>query len=130
MIKFLTFQTLILVTLKIIYDIEFINLHFLTFFVLLGGCYITYIKQFLIIYNLDVSGKELDILNVLFHIIPFLIIWLRYDLKKKYILETYTYILCYYYIFIPENVYYLQDQNMIYLNIIIFIISILFYIII
>lgn len=133
MIELLTFQTILLILVKHVFGFEFLNLHFLTFLLLLGGCYITFVKQFLVIKyggdkHIDVSGRVLAVSNVLFHIIPFLYMWLSFKADRKMLLETYVYLICYYYLFDPHKVYYIE--NMIYytLNIILCTIAFLYYI--
>lgn len=133
MIEFLTFQTVLLVLLKHVYNFEILNLHFLTFLLLLGGCYITFVKQFLVIKysndkQIDVSGRVLAISNVLFHIIPFLYIWFNYKINKNMLLETYVYLICYYYLFDPHKVYYIENTMFYTLNSILCILAFVYYI--
>jgi hypothetical protein len=135
MIEFLTFQTIILVLLKLQYNIEILNLHFLTFLLLLGGCYITFVKQFLIIKygrhkQIDISGKVLKMSNILFHILPFIYIWLTYKTSRNMLFETYVYLLCYYYLFNPHKVYYIEDTMVYTLNSVLSIIAFFYYILI
>jgi hypothetical protein len=132
MIEFLTFQTFILVSLKYVYNIEVLNLHFLTFLVLLGGCYITFVKQFLVFRyydenQIDVSGRILTIFNILFHILPFLYIWLTSQPDRTMLLETYSYIICYYYLFDPRKVYFIEDTMLYTLNGIMCLIAFVYY---
>ena len=82
-VSFLTIQICILVLLKHFFDIDILNLHFLSFVLFLGGNYITYVKQFIVYKRFDISGKELCFGNIIFHIIPFLYIWSKYTLNKK-----------------------------------------------
>ena len=102
-VSFLTVQVCILIVLKHFFDIDVLNLHLLSFVIFIGGCYITYVKQFLVYNKFDISGKELHIGNLLFHIIPFIYIWSKYTLNKKYILETLVYVLIYVYMYNPKK---------------------------
>ena len=110
-VSFLTVQVCILILLKHTFDINILNLHFLSFVIFLGGCYITYVKQFLIYKKYDISGKVLHISNVIFHIIPFLYIWMKYKLNKKYILETLLFVVIYVYMYNPKKKYFISDKE-------------------
>jgi hypothetical protein len=115
-----------------VYNIEVLNLHFLTFLVLLGGCYITFVKQFLVFRyydenQIDVSGRILTIFNILFHILPFLYIWLTSQPDRTMLLETYSYIICYYYLFDPRKVYFIEDTMLYTLNGIMCLIAFVYY---
>jgi hypothetical protein len=111
MIHYLTIQTCCLVLLKAFYGLDFINLHFLTIVVFFGGCYLTYVKEFVIIDRYDVGQQELIISNFPLHILPFLYIWKTYELNKNNLLETYLYLLIYFYVFNPNNIYKLTPQE-------------------
>jgi hypothetical protein len=121
MIQFLTFQTCLLVLLKMYYNVEFINLHFLTLFVFFGGCYIAYVKQFIIIQKIDIGQRELIFFNLPFHILPFLYIWKTNTLNKNNLLETYLYLLVYYNLFNPSKIYSITKKEKRNLSILIFV---------
>jgi hypothetical protein len=127
MIQFLTFQTCVLVILKHLFNLEFINLHFLTMMVLFGGSYITYVKEFVVIHKYDIGHRFTILLNLPFHIIPFLYIWKTYKINKKYLLETLLYLLIYYNLFNPSKTYYFIKHEMEKISIMLFIGLILFF---
>lgn len=110
-VSFLTIQVCILVLLKFFFDINVVNLHLLSLIIFLGGCYITYVKQFIVFNNYDVSGEELHIGNIIFHIIPFIYIWSVYTLDKKYMLETVLFVIIYVYMYNPKTKYYIVDKE-------------------
>lgn len=127
MIQFLTFQTLVLIFLKSFFNIEFVNLHLLTFIVLVGGFYLTYVKEFIVFMNKDLSGISLQLSNILIHFLPFLYVWKTFDVHKNYIIETITMFTVYIYVFKPKKVYYIKDKEMLRLYGLFFVILVLFY---
>ena len=129
-VSFLTTQVCILIMSKHFFDISVLNLHLLSFVIFIGGCYITYVKQFIVFDELDISGKELHIGNLLFHIIPFLYIWSNYKLNKKYILETIVYLLIYVYMYNPKKKYYITDKEYRLYGMYFTLVAVLFYIVI
>ena len=129
-VSFLTVQVCILIMLKHFFDIDVLNLHLLSFILFIGGCYITYVKQFLVYNKFDISGKALHIGNLLFHIIPFIYIWSKYTLNKKYILETLVYVLIYVYMYNPKKKYYISDKEYRLYGMFMVLFIILFYIVI
>lgn len=128
MIEFLTFQTFVLVLIKYFYDIDIVNLHLLTTIVLFGGFYLTYVKEFLVVMNYDITGRSLQIMNILYHFLPFWIIWTEYKLNKQNYLETILLILIYMVIFRPKKVYYIRNKEYLALLMLLTIISTTFYI--
>lgn len=85
MLKYLTFNSFILSFYYLIvslFNIEpvlcRINIHFISLFVMLGGWYITYIlkkiKVTFLDYEYTFCGKELIISDMIFHILPFLLV--------------------------------------------------------
>ena len=129
-LSFLTVQVCILIVLKHFFDIDVLNLHLLSFIIFIGGCYITYVKQFLVYNRFDISGKVLHIGNLLFHIIPFIYIWSQYTLNKEYILETLVYMLIYVYMYNPKKKYYISDKEYRLYGMLMVLLIILFYIVI
>ncbi len=129
-VSFLTIQICILVLLKHFFDIDILNLHFLSFVLFLGGNYITYVKQFIVYKRFDISGKELCFGNIIFHIIPFLYIWSKYTLNKKYILETLLFVLIYVYMYNPKKKYYITDKEYRLYGMYFTLVAVLFYIVI
>lgn len=129
-VSFLTIQVCILILFKHFFDIEVLNLHLLSFIIFIGGCYLTYVKQFIVYNDYDISGKELHIGNLIFHIIPFIYIWSKYTLNKIYILETLVYVLIYFNICNPKKKYYFSDKEYRYYGILIFLLILIFYIVI
>jgi len=128
MIEFLTFQTLILVLVKYFYEIDVVNLHLLTLIVLFGGFYFTYVKGFMVIMNYDITGILLQLSNIVFHFVPFWLIWTQYKLNKKDFLETILLVLIYKMIFKPRKVYYIRPKEYTKLIVLLTITSIFFYI--
>ena len=129
-VSFLTVQVCILIVLKHFFDIDVLNLHLLSFILFIGGCYITYVKQFLVYNKFDISGKELHIGNLLFHIFPFIYIWSKYTLNKKYVLETLVYVLIYIYMYNPKKKYYISDKEYRLYGMLMVLFILLFYIVI
>lgn len=129
-LSFLTIQICILVLLKHFFDIDILNLHLLSFVLFLGGSYITYVKQFIVYNRFDISGKELCFGNIIFHIIPFLYIWSKYTLNKKYILETLLFVLIYVYMYNPKKKYYITDKEYRLYGMYFILVAVLFYIVI
>lgn len=127
-LSFLTIQICILVLLKHFFDIDILNLHLLSFVLFLGGSYITYVKQFIVYNRFDISGKELCFGNIIFHIIPFLYIWSKYTLNKKYILETLLFVLIYVYMYNPKKKYYITDKEYRLYGMYFILVAVLFYI--
>lgn len=115
MLTFLTIQVFILVILRILLNVEFLNLHLLTILVLFGGSYLTYVKEFIVIEEVDITGHYLHLGNLLFHIIPFVLIWSTYKFKKNYFFETIIYVLVYIYMFNPKRKYYIIMNDFSYL---------------
>lgn len=111
MIQYLTFQTGAYVLLKAFFDCEFLNLHLLTLIVFIGGCYLTFVKNFIIVNNFDFSNRILVLSNIPLHIIPFVYIWSKCEANKKHLLETYLYLTLYYYVFEPHKTYYLTESE-------------------
>lgn len=128
MIEFLTFQTLILVLLKYFYNVDVVNLHLLTLIVLFGGFYFTYVKGFMVVMNYDITGILLQLSNIVFHFVPFWLIWTRYELNKNKYFETILLVLIYKLIFKPTKVYYIRPKEYAKLIILFSILSASFYI--
>ena len=101
MYQYLTIQTIFLLVIYLLFKVEPFNLHYLTSIILLGGCYITVVKDFSIFAGYDISGLPLSISNIFLHILPFLYVWTSKTLNKKNIILTYIYILIYVLLFKP-----------------------------
>jgi len=131
LISFLTIQVCALILIKHFLNIDVLNLHLLSFIIFLGGCYLTYVKQFIIIdKKYDVSGPELHVGNIIFHIIPFIYIWLVYRLDRTHMLETLMYLTIYLYFFNPKKKYYISDKEYRVYCMFIVIVILLFYMVI
>jgi hypothetical protein len=135
MIQFLTLQTVCLVLIKRIYNVDTLNLHFLTLMLLLGGGYITFVKQFLVVKygenrQIDISGRWLSLFNIIFHVFPFLYVWICFDANRTMLLETYLYLLCYFYLFRPHDVYYVEGEIRTHVNVFLCILAMGYYIVI
>lgn len=135
MIQFLTLQTVCLVLIKRIYNVDTLNLHFLTLILLLGGGYITFVKQFIVVKygengQIDISGRLLSLFNVMFHVLPFLYVWICLDTNRTMLLETYLYLLCYFYVFKPHDVYYVDDEIRMHVNMLLCVLALGYYIVI
>jgi len=131
LISFLTIQVCALILIKHFLNIDVLNLHLLSFIIFLGGCYLTYVKQFIIIdKKYDVSGPGLHVGNIIFHIIPFIYIWSVYRLDRTHMLETLMYLTIYLYFFNPKKKYYISDKEYRVYCMFIVIVILLFYMVI
>lgn len=129
-VSFLTIQVCILILFKHFFDIDVLNLHFLSFIIFIGGCYITYVKQFIVYNKYDVSGEELHIGNVIFHIIPFVYIWSTYALNKDNILETLLFVVVYVNMHNPKEKYHIVDKEYRLFGLYFMLVTVMFYIVI
>jgi hypothetical protein len=119
-IKYLTFHMLFLLFLKEFFKIDIVNLHYLTFIVFVGGCYITFIKQFLVIktyiISFELQNRYLVLANILVHILPFIYIYQKYEFTKDNIYLSICYLILYTIVLTPyknhlKNEYYITEKT-------------------
>lgn len=98
LIEFCTMHMIIFIILYRCFNMKIINLHFLTVLVCIGGLYITFIQNKLVLEELDIiiSDRWLVITNIIFHIFPFLYIWSEYKIDKGRWIETGIYLVLYF----------------------------------
>lgn len=112
MYQYLTIQTLLLLSLYHVFNVEPFNLHYLTSIILLGGCYITLVKNFVVFARYDISGIPLSILNVVSHILPFIHVWSSKPINTTNIIVTYIYVLMYMLLFKPfKQIYFFHETE-------------------
>jgi hypothetical protein len=120
MIKYLTFHMLFFLVLKEFLKIDIINLHYLTFIVFIGGCYITFIKKFLVIktciISFELQNRYLVLANILVHILPFIYIYQKYEFTKDNIYLSICYLILYIIVLTPyknhlKNEYYITEKT-------------------